>query len=78
MSDLTNLVPNLNEIMEDYAKREKETVQSPQAETRQSEERVEVSEEPEQLVEESRKRKRVVEETSGERTEKKASDWVSK
>ena len=77
MSNSTNLVPNLNEIMEEYVEREEETVQAAHAKTGHSEERAEVSEEPEQLVEESRKRKIVAEETSVERIEEKTSDWVS-
>ena len=77
MSESMNLVLNLNEIMEEYAEREEETVQATHAEIWQSEERAEVSEEPEQVVEETRKRKRVAEETSTEKTEEKASDWVS-
>ena len=76
MSELTNLVPNLIEIREEYDEREEETIQAAQVEIRQSEERAEVSEEPEQPMEETRKRKRVTEETSAERTEEKASDWV--
>ena len=66
MSETTNLVPNHNEIIEKYVERENETVQAAQAETGQSEESAEVSVEPEQSVEESRKRKRVDEETSAE------------
>ena len=69
MSEKMNLVSNLNEIMEEYAKREEETVQAAQAETEQSEEMGEVSGELEQAVEESRKRKRVAEETNVERIE---------
>ena len=48
MSEPTNLVPNLNEIMEEYAERENETVQSTQAVVGQGEERDELNEEPEQ------------------------------
>ena len=44
--------------MEEYAEREEEPVQAAQAKTRRSEGRVEVNREPEQPVEESRKRKR--------------------
>ena len=41
MSELSKLIPNLNEIMEEYAEREEEVVQTTQAETEQEEERVE-------------------------------------
>ena len=58
MFEPINLVPNLNEIMEEYIERAEETVQVTQAETGQSEERAEVSTEPEQLMEEMKKRKR--------------------
>ena len=44
--------------MEEYAESKEETVQTAQAESRRSEERGEVNRETEQLVEESRKRKR--------------------
>ena len=47
MSEPTNLVPNLNEIMEEYTEREEETVQAAQAETKQEEGRVEEIPEPE-------------------------------
>ena len=57
MSESLHLVPNLNEIMEDYAELENETVQATQAVAGQGEERAEVNEELEQIVEESRKRK---------------------
>ena len=58
MFEPINLVPNLNEIMEEYFEREEETVQVTQAETGQSEERAEVSTELEQPMEELKKRKR--------------------
>ena len=72
-----NLVPNLNEIMEEYDEREEETIQDTQVETRRSEERVEVNREPEYSVEESRKRKRGDEGARAERSGEKVSDWVS-
>ena len=77
MFESTNLVPNLNEIMEEYTKREEETVQVTQAETGQAEERAEVRVESEQLVEESRKMNRGAEEVRAESNGEKASDWVS-
>ena len=73
MSEPMNLVPNLNEIMEEYAEMVEEAVQATQAETGKEEERAE----PEQLVEETRKRKRGVKEVGAKRSEEKASDWVS-
>ena len=76
MSEPSNLVPNLNEIMEEYTGREEETVQETQAEI-EEEGRAEARAEPEQLVEETRKRKRGAEETQVEHSEGKASNWVS-
>ena len=57
MSEPQNLVPNLNEIMEEYDELENETIQATQLVIGQGEERVEVNDELEQTVEESRKRK---------------------
>ena len=74
MSDPHNLNPNLNEVMEEYAKLEEETVQATQAIAMQDEERAEINEELEQTVEESKKRKRGNEEA--ESNEQKAGDWV--
>ena len=62
MSKPSKLIPNLNEIMEEYAEGEQEVVQATQAEIRQEEERAEVRTKGEQLVEETRKRKRGAEE----------------
>ena len=45
MSEPMNLVPNLNEIMEEYAEGEEETIQAAQEETGQGEEGAEVNEE---------------------------------
>ena len=83
MSEPSNLVPNLNEIMEEYVEREEEAVQMTQVETGQEEERVESRAEVEQLVEETRKRKRgaeeaKVEKAGAESSGEKVSDWVSK
>ena len=47
MSEPLNLIPNLNEIMEEYTEREEEAVQVTQAETGQEEERAEDRAEPE-------------------------------
>ena len=75
MSEPTNLVPNLNKIMEEYAELENEIVQATQAVAGQGEERAEVNEELEQIVKGSRKRKRGNEEAKS--SEQKANDWVS-
>ena len=72
MSKPRNLVPNLNEIMEEYDELENETVQATQVATGQGEERAEVNGELEQTVEESRKRKRGIKEV--ESSEQKAGD----
>ena len=69
------MVPNLNEIMEEYDELENETFQATWAVTGQGEERDEVNDELEQTVEESRKRKRGNEEA--ESSEQKVGDWVS-
>ena len=75
MSEPQNLVPNLNEIMEEYDELENETVQATEVVTGQGEERAEENDELEQTVEEFRKRKIGNEEV--ESSEQKASDWVS-
>ena len=75
MSEPTNPVPNLNEIMEEYVEWENETIQTTQVVVVQGEERDEVNRVFEQTVEESRKRKRRNEEA--ESSEQKVSDWVS-
>ena len=77
MSKPTNLVQNLNEIMEEYIDREEETVQVTQAKTGQEEERAKVKAEPKQPMEESRKRKRGAKEEISESSGEKASNWVS-
>ena len=78
MSEPTNLVLNLNEIMEEYTESEEETVQVTQEETGQANDRAEVRAEPEQPVEESRKMKIGDKEVRAESIGEKASDWVSK
>ena len=75
MSEPKNLVPNLKKIMEKNDELENETVQATQAVATQGKERAEENEELEQTVEGSWKRKRGNEEA--ERSEQKASDWVS-
>ena len=77
MSKPTNLVPNLNESMEEYIEKEEETIQVTQAETGQGEERAKVSAKPEQPVEESRKRKIGDEEVREESSGEKVSNWIS-
>ena len=74
MSEPQNLVPNLNEIMEEYDELENETVQATQAVAGQGEERPEVNEELEQTVEESRKRK--IGNEKAESCEQQVGDWV--
>ena len=75
MSKPQNLVPNLNEIMEEYDELENETFQATQVVIGQGEERAEVNDELEQIVEEFRERKRGNEEA--ESSEQKSGDWVS-
>ena len=77
MPESSNLVPNLNENMEDYTEREEEAVQTTQAEIRHEGERVESRVEVEQPIEETRKRKIGAEEAGVESSGEKASDWVS-
>ena len=60
----SHLVPILNEMMEEYAEREKEAIQPTHVETVQEEERAEARAKIEQLVEETRKRRRGVKESS--------------
>ena len=68
MFEPTNLVLNLNEIMEEYVEWENETIQATQAATNQVEERNEVNRMFEPIEEESRKRKRRIEETETEQS----------
>ena len=77
MSEPSNHVPNLNEIMEEYTKGEQEVVQTTQEEVEQEEVRAEARVELEKPNDETRKRKRGAKETNAERIEEKASDWVS-
>ena len=74
MSEPTTLIPNLNEIMEEYVELEDQTIQATQTVAEQAKERDDENEDPKQIVEKSRKRKRGNEET--EIGEQKASDWV--
>ena len=72
MSEPITLIPNLNEIMEEYTMLEDQIVQTTQIVVEQVEERVDVNDELEQTVEKSRKRKRGNEEA--ENSEQKASE----
>ena len=79
MCEPSPLVPNLNEMMEEYAEMEEETVQVTQAETKQEGERAEEARaKTEQPVEETRKGMRRAKEARVERREEKVSDLVSK
>ena len=62
MGEPSNLVPNLNEIMEGYAEIEEEVVQEDHSEVVQEEERPETK----QPTEKTRKRKRGAEEAEAE------------
>ena len=58
MSDPTNLIPNLHEVMEEYIELENKTEQGFEAATKQVEERDDDNEENHQIVNEPRKRKK--------------------
>ena len=77
MSEPTNLVPNLNEIMEEYAKWENETVQATQVVVEQGEERDKVNRVFEPIEEESRKMKMRTEETETEQRVEKVRNFIS-
>ena len=62
MYDPTTLIPNLNEIMEEYTKLENQTEQDSQPVVVQVEDRDDENEKQQQTGEESRKRKRGVDE----------------
>ena len=64
MSESSNLVPNLNKIMEEYVDDEQEAVQITQAEVEREEVRAKARVEPEQLEDEARRRKKGPEETN--------------
>ena len=76
MSKPTNLVPNLNEIMEEYVEWENETVQATQAVTEQNEERGKVNIMFEPMEEESRKRKMRTEGTEIEQRAEKVRNFI--
>ena len=77
MSEPTNLVPNLNEIMEEYVEWENETIQATQAVTKQDEERDEVNRMFEAIEEESRKMKRRTKETETMQRAEKERKFIS-
>ena len=66
MFEPSNLVPNMNKILEEYAEGKQEVVQGTQVEVEREEVRAEERAEPEQLANENRKRKRGANKTSGE------------
>ena len=66
MSELSHIIPKLNEMMEAYAEVEEEVVQENHSREMQEEERAEARVEPEQPNEVSRKMKRGVEEAETE------------
>ena len=75
MSEPSHLVPNLNEMMEEYVDGEEETARETQSGALQNEERQETKAEIEQPAKETRKRKIGAE---AEQMEEKSSDLVSK
>ena len=77
MFEPTNLVPNLNEIMEEYVEWDNEIVQATQAVIEQDEERDEVNRMFEPIEEESRRRKMRTEETEIEQRVEKAINFIS-
>ena len=78
MFEPSPLVPNLNEMMEEYIE-EEETVQATQAEIGHEGEIAEKDRaETKKPLEETKKRRRGTEEAGTKQNEGKASDWVSK
>ena len=77
MSEPLHLVPNLNELMEAHTEIEEEAVKATHAETGQEEERVKAKVESEQLVEETKKRKREVVEAETEQRNERVRTFIS-
>ena len=77
MSEPTNLVPNLNEIMEEYVEWENEIIQATQAVRKKDEEKDKVNRMFELIEEESIKRKRRTEQTETEYRAEKARNFIS-
>ena len=78
MSDPTTLIPNLNEIMEEYIERENQTEQYSQAASVQVEDSEDENEKQQQTGEESRKIKRGDDEARAEQMKEKARNFISK
>ena len=77
MFESSNLIPNLNEMMEAYIEVEEGIVQETQSREMQEEERAEARGEPETLVGELRKRKRVTIEAEAEQRNEKVTSLIS-
>ena len=77
MSKPSNLIPNLNEMMEAYIEVQEEIVQEAQSEEMQAEGKAEDRREPEPLEEESRKRKRGAEEAEAEQRKERVRTMIS-
>ena len=77
MSDPTTLIPNLNKIMEEYTEMENQTEQDSQAATVQVEDRDDENEKQQQTGEESRKRKRAVDEARAEQMKEREKNFIS-
>ena len=77
MSKSSHLVPNLNEMMEECAEGEEEEIKETQPGAVQEEERYEARKEIEQLTEETRKRKRWVEEVETEQRNERVREFIS-
>ena len=77
MFEPSHLIPNLKEMMEAYTEVEEESVQETQSGEVQEEERADARGEPETLVGESRKRKRLTEEAEEEQRNEKVRSLIS-
>ena len=77
MSDPTILIPNLNEIMEEYTELENQTKQVSRAAAEQVEERDDENKEHQQTVEESRKRKMRADEAEAEQRKYRERNFIS-
>ena len=77
MYDPTILIPNLNEIMEEYIELENQTEQVSRAEAEHIEGRDDENEEHQQTIEESRKIKRGTDEAEAEQRKDRTRNFVS-
>ena len=77
MSDSTSLIPNLNEIIEEYTKLENQTEQGSQVAAVQVEDKEDENEKQQQKREESRKRKRGADEARAEQMKERARNFIS-